>query len=124
MTLATLVFSVVLGLLFAWFTRLGVSTATMGLIAGGSAGIVATSDSVGADARLVTYMQYLRLVLVVVSIPLLVKVMGGHAHTVGAIDPEVGGAGTGVPPGTSCWRGASWRSVPGWACASRFLAAP
>ena len=96
MTLATLVFSVVLGLLFAWFTRLGVSTATMGLIAGGSAGIVATSDSVGADARLVTYMQYLRLVLVVVSIPLLVKVMGGHAHTVGAIDPEVGGAGTGV----------------------------
>ena len=95
-TLATLVFSVALGLLFAQFTRLGVSTAAMGLIAGGSAGIVATSDSVGADARLVTYMQYLRLVLVVVSTPLLVKAMGGLAHAVGAIDPEVGGIGTGV----------------------------
>ena len=46
-TLATLVFSVVRGLLFARFTRLGVSTSTMGLIAG----IVATSDSVGTDAR-------------------------------------------------------------------------
>lgn len=95
-TTATVVFSVALGLLFARLTRLNAPTAALGLIAGGSAGIVATSDSLGADSRLVTYMQYLRLVLVVLATPLLVKALGGHAHAVGMIDPEVGGLGTGV----------------------------
>lgn len=57
-TTATVVFSVALGLLFARLTRLNAPTAALGLIAGGSAGIVATSDSLGADSRLVTYMHW------------------------------------------------------------------
>jgi membrane AbrB-like protein len=95
-TLVTTAGSVGLGLLFGKLMRIHASTAAMGMIAGGSAGIVATSDSLGADPRLVTYMQYLRLVLVVLATPLVVKLMGGHLHFVGTVDPEVGGHGTGV----------------------------
>ena len=95
-TLVTTVGSVGLGLLFGRLMRVHAPTAAMGMIAGGSAGIVATSDSLGADPRLVTYMQYLRLVLVVLATPLIVKLMGGQLHFVGNLDPEVGGHGTGT----------------------------
>ncbi len=72
-TLATLAFSVGGGVLLARLTGLDRPTAALGMIAGGSAGIVAASDDMDADARLVAFMQYLRLALVVLTAPLLVR---------------------------------------------------
>jgi len=109
-TLLTTVGSIGLGLVFGRLLRVPAATAAMGRIAGGSAGIVATSDSLGADPRLVTYMQYLRLVLVVLATPVVVKLMGGQLHFVGNVDPEVGGTAPGPCCGTPC---AAWtRSAP------------
>lgn len=89
-TVLTLALSVGLGVLLARRTGMDGATASLGMIAGGSAGIVATSDDLGADARLVAFMQYLRLVLVVLTAPLLVRYVL-HPHVVGeygAIGPK------------------------------------
>ena len=72
-TVATLLLSVGAGLLLARRTGLDEPTAALGLIAGGSSGIVAAADDLGADARLVAVLQYVRLILVVLSAPLLVR---------------------------------------------------
>lgn len=89
-TLLTLAVSIGLGVLLARRTGIDAPTASLGMIAGGSAGIVATSDDLGADARLVAFMQYLRLVLVVITAPLLVRYVL-HPHVVGeygAVGPK------------------------------------
>jgi membrane AbrB-like protein len=58
------------------------------MIAGGSAGIVATSDDLGADARVVAFTQYLRLALVVLTAPLLVRFVLHPAGQYGALGPK------------------------------------
>jgi membrane AbrB-like protein len=73
MTGLTLALSLVLGVLLARTTPLSPPTASLGMIAGGSAGVVAASDDLGADARQVAFIQYLRLGLVVLTAPLLVR---------------------------------------------------
>jgi membrane AbrB-like protein len=60
------------------------------MIAGGSAGVVASSDDLGADARQVAFIQYLRLALVVLSAPLLVRYVVHPITTgeYGAVGPK------------------------------------
>lgn len=72
-TLFTLVLSVGAGLLVARHTSLDEPTAALEMIAGGSSGIVAAADDLHADARIVAVLQYVRLILVVLSAPLLVR---------------------------------------------------
>lgn len=72
-TVFTLVLSVAAGLLLARRTGLDEPTAALGMVAGGSAGIVAVADDLHADARLVAVLQYVRLILVVGTAPLLVR---------------------------------------------------
>ncbi len=89
-TVLTLAVSVGLGVLLARRGGMDAPTASLGMIAGGSAGIVATSEELGADVRLVAFMQYLRLVLVVLTAPLLVR-YALHPHVAGeygAIGPK------------------------------------
>ena len=90
-TLLTLLLSVGAGLLLARRTDLDEPTAALGMIAGGSAGIVAAAEDLRADARLVAVLQYVRLILVVVSAPLLVRfVLAPHGEyaAVGAKEIE------------------------------------
>ena len=90
-TLLTLLLSVGAGLLLARRTGLDEPTAALGMIAGGSAGIVAAADDLHADARLVAVLQYVRLVLVVLTAPLLVRyVLAPHGTyaAVGAKEVE------------------------------------
>lgn len=90
-TLLTLLLSVAAGLVLARRTDLDEPTAALGMIAGGSAGIVAAADDLHADARLVAVLQYVRLVLVVLTAPLLVRfVLAPHGTyaTVGAKEIE------------------------------------
>jgi membrane AbrB-like protein len=87
-TALTLGLSLALGVLLARRTGLDRPTAALGMIAGGSAGIVATSDDLGADARVVAFTQYLRLALVVLTAPLLVRYVLHPAGAYGALGPK------------------------------------
>src|SRR5215207_4544295 len=73
-TLATLGISLGAGALLARATGLDVPTAALGMVAGGASGIVGLSSEFGADDRLVAFMQYLRVLLIVLLTPVIVAV--------------------------------------------------
>jgi membrane AbrB-like protein len=76
---ATLAFSIGGGVVLSRFTSLDRATGTLGMVAGGASGIVAMADELGADDRLVAFMQYLRVLVVVVLTPVLIAVaFSGH----------------------------------------------
>jgi membrane AbrB-like protein len=86
---ATLAVTIAAGLLLARAAGLDRPTASLGLVAGGASGIVAMADELGADDRLVAFMQYLRVLVVTLLTPLLVPLaFGVHAR---------GGGGGGGP---------------------------
>jgi membrane AbrB-like protein len=90
-TAGTLAASLGAGVLMARVTRADAPTASLGLIAGGASGIVAMADELGADARMVAFMQYLRVLAVVLLAPPLAHLVttgGGHGGP-----PGGGGAG-------------------------------
>ncbi|WP_324275542.1 AbrB family transcriptional regulator [Blastococcus brunescens] len=84
-TLATLLLTVLAGVLLARFAPVDRTTATFGMIAGGAAGIVAVSNELGADGRLVAVLQYLRVLLIVVLMPLAVVVLFDGSGEQGAL---------------------------------------
>jgi membrane AbrB-like protein len=65
------------------------------MIAGGASGIVGISDDLGGDDRLVAFMQYLRVLVVVLVTPLLVGVIfpGSSAGSAPTTGPILGTAG-------------------------------
>jgi len=90
-TAGTLAVSLGAGLLMSRLTGLDRPTACLGLVAGGASGIVAMADELGADGRLVAFMQYLRVLVVVITAPLLAHlVVSGSGES---IDVTPGGAG-------------------------------
>jgi uncharacterized protein len=74
-TLATLALSLGVGVAFARLTGIGQATGTLGLVAGGASGIVAMADELGADSRLVAFMQYARVLVVVLVAPLVADIL-------------------------------------------------
>ncbi|MGN0063567.1 MAG: AbrB family transcriptional regulator [Nocardioides sp.] len=87
----SLVVSVLAGRLLL---RHGVSrpTATFSTIAGGAAGLTALAEDLGADDRVVAVLQYLRLLVVLVTMPVVVVVVLG-----------AGANGSGSPVETGSW---------------------
>ncbi|ROO87548.1 hypothetical protein EDD29_5158 [Actinocorallia herbida] len=90
-TLATLVICQAAAWFMVRFNGMDRATATLGMTAGGSAAAIASAEDLGADGRQVAFMQYLRLVLIVVSTPMLLS------WFLSAPRPAPGGA----PAGTS-----------------------
>lgn len=86
-TLATLLLTILAGFLLAWATGVDRTTATFGMIAGGASGIVAVADELGADSRLVAVLQYLRVLMIVVLMPVAVVVVFGGTGEEGAPPP-------------------------------------
>jgi membrane AbrB-like protein len=82
----TLLLSLAAGAVLARATPLDPPTAALGMIAGGASGIVGMSGELGADDRLVAFMQYLRVLVVVVLTPLGIAVFfaGGHGSSAAA----------------------------------------
>jgi uncharacterized protein len=88
-SIATLVLSLVCGVALARFTSLDRPTAALGMVAGGASGIVGMAAELRADDRLVAFMQYLRVLVVVIATPLLMA-LAFPGHHAGSPD---GGAG-------------------------------
>jgi uncharacterized protein len=81
---ATLGITIVAGVVLARTAPVDRATASLGMVAGGASGIVAMADDLGADDRLVAFMQYLRLAVVVVATPVIVGLaFGGHGAGAG-----------------------------------------
>jgi membrane AbrB-like protein len=70
------------GLVLTKVASLDIATASLGTIPGGASGMVAMSDELGGDARLVAFMQYARLVVVIVSIAVLARMVDIGAEPV------------------------------------------
>jgi uncharacterized protein len=79
---ATLGITIAAGVVLARTAPVDRATASLGMVAGGASGIVAMADDLGADERLVAFMQYLRLAVVVVATPVIVG-LAFHGHGAG-----------------------------------------
>ncbi len=78
-SLGTLVVSLAAGLALARWTPADTRTAALGMVAGGASGFVGMADDLGGDDRLVAFMQYARVLVVVLVTPVLVAVaFPGH----------------------------------------------
>jgi membrane AbrB-like protein len=88
---ATLLLSMAAGLLLG--RRPGVSplTGMLALTAGGASGLVAVSRDLGGDDRVVAVIQYLRVVLVTVSMPLVAATVYGASGGTGSGTDADGG---------------------------------
>jgi membrane AbrB-like protein len=75
----TLGVSLAAGMLLGRYTAVDTPTAALGMIAGGASGIVTMARELGGDDRLVAFMQYARVLIVVLVTPLLIPlVFPGH----------------------------------------------
>ncbi len=75
----TLLLSLGAGLLLSGLVRIDRKTAALGALPGAASGMLAMSDPLGADARLVALMQYTRVVVVVVTATLVGRLASGAA---------------------------------------------
>ncbi|MGV9798633.1 AbrB family transcriptional regulator [Mycobacterium sp. NPDC003449] len=84
-----LVVSVLVGSLL---TRRGASRATAAFssIAGGAIGLTAMADDLGADARVIAVLQYLRLLIVLLTMPVVVTVLFGASDQAGGLSVAPG----------------------------------
>ena len=81
-SVATLAVTIGAGIMLARVSVLDRPTASLGMVAGGASGIVAMAGDLGADDRLVAFMQYLRVLIITLLTPLLVPVVFGlHAKS-------------------------------------------
>lgn len=85
--LATLVVSAGCGALLALHRDVDPVTGTLSLIAGGATGLVSVARELGGDERIVAVVQYLRVALVVVTMPLIVT-FAFHPDTGGVAAPD------------------------------------
>jgi membrane AbrB-like protein len=84
-TLGTLVISLAAGRLLALHRDVSPATGAFALVAGGASGIVALARELGADDRVVTVVQYLRVLLVLLAMPLVTTVFFHPRHGAGTL---------------------------------------
>ncbi|HST39555.1 MAG TPA: AbrB family transcriptional regulator [Conexibacter sp.] len=90
---ATLLLSLLAGHLMARVTTVDEPTAALGMVAGGASGIVAMAHELGADDRVVAFMQYVRVLVIVLTTPLIVLLFFGDHHAAVDAIPDSGAAG-------------------------------
>ena len=90
-TLGTVAFSLAAGRLLAVRRDVSEVTGAFAMIAGGASGVVAVAHDLGADDRVVTVVQYLRVLVVLVMMPLVTAVVFQPEHGLGTF--SVGSAG-------------------------------
>ena len=90
-TLGTLLLSLLAGLVLRLQPGISPVTGAFALIAGGASGIIVMARELGADERMVAVLQYLRVLLIVVLMPVVATGLYGAAPGSGS------GAGEGGP---------------------------
>ncbi|HEY5854664.1 MAG TPA: AbrB family transcriptional regulator [Aldersonia sp.] len=98
--LGTLLVSIVAGALLALHRDVDPITGSLSLIAGGASGLVAIARDLGGDERMVAVVQYLRVAVVVVTLPLIAVFAFGA-------DPN-GGAATASAAGSPWYLGVAF----------------
>lgn len=93
-SVATLVISVLAGQLLRLHRGVSAVTASFSSVAGGASGMAAIAHDLGADDRVVTVIQYLRVLLILLAMPAVVSFVF-HA------DANDGGGGVGTPAPTT-----------------------
>jgi uncharacterized protein len=81
LVLVMLALTTLIGVGLRRFAKLPAETALLGTLPGGAGEMIAMSDSLGADVRLVTVMQYGRLLAILATISLVGHLAGGPAGT-------------------------------------------
>lgn len=89
--LLVLLVSILAGVVLARIAALDVATASLGTVPGGASGMVAISEELGGDPRLVAFMQYARLVIVILTIATLARLVGSEGEPVTDVLTEVDG---------------------------------
>lgn len=119
-SLVVLLLSLLGGAWLARSGRLDPATAMLGTMSGGASGMVAMSDDLGADPRLVAFMQYARLSLVMTTASLVAAWADGTPGApAGPAAGAGGGAGwtayglTAVAAGAGAWLGERLRLPAG-----------
>jgi membrane AbrB-like protein len=87
---ATLLLSLAAGWALGRYTPTDTRTAALGMVAGGASGIVGMADELGGDDRLVAFMQYARVLIVVLITPLLVPIAFAGHHAAGTAATAAG----------------------------------
>jgi uncharacterized protein len=90
-TLATLLLSLLAGLALRLQRGISPVTGAFALIAGGASGIIVMARELGADERMVAVLQYLRVLLIVVLMPVIATGIYGASASSGT-DATGGGA--------------------------------
>jgi membrane AbrB-like protein len=86
-TVGTLVISVLAGRLLALHRDVSPVTGAFALVAGGASGIVALARELGADDRVVTVVQYLRVLLVLLAMPVVTALVFAPPSGAGSLSP-------------------------------------
>jgi len=96
-TVATLALSLGAGLLMRLRPGISPVTGAFSMIAGGASGIIAMARDLGADERMVAVLQYLRVLLIVVLMPLVATL--AYGASIGSGGPAPVDDGPGWPAG-------------------------
>lgn len=94
-TVATLLVSLLAGQVMRLHPDISAVTGAFALIAGGAAGVTAMARDLGADERVVAVLQYLRVLVVLIAMPVVATAVYGASAGGGAGDPD----GAGWPAG-------------------------
>lgn len=89
---ATLVVSVAAGFVLAAHKDVDALTGALSMIAGGAQGLVAVTRELGGDERIVAVVQYLRVGLIIVTMPLVATLVFGAGSSSGAVRDSGGSA--------------------------------
>jgi hypothetical protein len=95
-TIGTLFLSLLAGLALRLQRGISPVTGAFAMIAGGASGIIVMARELGADERMVAVLQYLRVLLIVVLMPVVATGIYGAAPVAGS---AAGGDGPGWPAG-------------------------
>jgi membrane AbrB-like protein len=93
-TLGTVVISLLAGRVLAWREDVSPVTGAFAMVAGGASGVVAIARELGADDRVVTVVQYLRVLVVLMAMPVVTALVFHPDHGLGRF--QQGSASVGV----------------------------
>ncbi|WP_255471896.1 AbrB family transcriptional regulator [Quadrisphaera setariae] len=103
---ATLLVSVLAGLLLGLRRDVDAATGSFAMVAGGASGLTAIAGELGADQRVVAVVQYLRVLLILLAMPVVAVLLGG-----GSSGAPPGGAGSGSGGGLTASAAPWWVDV-------------